>query len=185
MDEQLNWSDHIISFKSKIAPSLYAINAAKTCLAKRCLSMLYNSLILPYLSYVILLWGSTSMSTLSPLCAMQKKAVRITTHSKRNTNTDQLFASTKLLKLNYIYNFYLGMYMYCQIIKLLPISIISNITRNEDVHHYETRNRYLIHYTHIRTAQVSKIYYHTCPQFWNSLLKDIQSKFKIFLISKY
>ncbi len=192
IDEQLNWSDHIISFKSKVASSLYAINAAKTCVTKRCLLMLYNSLILPYLSYGILLWGSTSMSTLSPLCAMQKKAVRIITHSKRNTNTDQLFASTKLLKLNDIYNFYLGMHMYCQINKLLPISIISNIARNEDVHHYETRNRDLIHYTHRRTAQVSKTYHHTGPQFWNSLPKDIQNNqnlksfkrnLKTFLIS--
>ncbi len=36
IDEQLNWSDHIISFKSKIASSVYAINAAKACLTKRC-----------------------------------------------------------------------------------------------------------------------------------------------------
>ena len=46
--------------------------------------------------------------------------------------------------------------MYCQINKLLPISIISNTTRNEDVHHFKTRNGDLKHYTHRRTAQVSK-----------------------------
>ena len=61
-DEQLKWSDHILkSFKSKIASSLYAINAPKTCVIKRCLLMIYNSLILSYLSYGILLWGSASM----------------------------------------------------------------------------------------------------------------------------
>ncbi len=67
------------------------------------------------------------------------------------------------------------MYMYCQINKLLPIPIISNIARNEDVHHYQTRNRNLIYYTHRRTAQVSKTCHRTGPQFWNSLPKDIQN----------
>ena len=56
------------------------------------------------------------------------------------------------------------MYMYCQINQLLPISIISNFTRNEDVHYYETRNRDPIHYTHRRTAQISKTYHHTSPR---------------------
>ncbi len=86
------------------------------------------------------------------------------------------------------------MYMYCQINNLLPISIISNFACNEDVQHYETRNRDLIHYRHRRTAQVSKTYHHAGPQFWNSLTKDIQNNenlksFKCnlntFLISKY
>ena len=126
---------------------------------------------------------------------MQKKAVRIITHSKRNANTDQLFAATKLLKLNDIYNFYLGTYMHCQINKLLPILTVSNFARNEEVHQYETRNRDQIHYTQRYTAQVPKTYHHTGPQFWNSLpkqgyskqseLKNFKRNPKAIFISKY
>ena len=62
IDDKLNWQDHISHTKNKMSSGLYALNKSKHVLGKNHLKTLYHSLIHPYLSYGILLWGSASKS---------------------------------------------------------------------------------------------------------------------------
>ena len=73
VDEKLDWSEHISRCKLKLSSSIFAINAAKRYLTTQHLLMLYNSLVYPYLSYGVLLWGATFQTHLNKMVVMQKK----------------------------------------------------------------------------------------------------------------
>ena len=73
IDEKLKWDEHINIIKKKISKSFLAINKVKYILPKKQLSTVYYSLVFPYLTYGILLWGATCHVHLSKLSLMQKK----------------------------------------------------------------------------------------------------------------
>ena len=66
---------------------------------------LYNSLILPYLQYCSIIWASTYSSHLQPLFLLQKKALRIITHSPPIAHTYSLFNKFKILNMFNIYKY--------------------------------------------------------------------------------
>ena len=59
IDEKLKWDEHIKTVKQKINISFFAINRAKHFLKRKNLVTLYYSLVYPYLTYGITLWGAT------------------------------------------------------------------------------------------------------------------------------
>lgn len=77
IDEKVTWNDHISYVQIKLVASLYALKQTKCHLSV--LIMLYCTLIYPYLSYGIVLWGSTCNSYLKwnvVLQNMQKTSTR-------------------------------------------------------------------------------------------------------------
>ncbi len=74
IDEKMNWNKQIKHCKAKIASALYAIKAAKSVLTRKCLRMLYYTLVYPYISYGILVWGSAAKSHLRSLCHAKKSS---------------------------------------------------------------------------------------------------------------
>ena len=61
--------------------------------------MLYYSLIYPFLSYGVHVWGLTFPSFLTQLFIIQKKAIRILSFSEPKSHSEPLFKSLNLLKL--------------------------------------------------------------------------------------
>ena len=98
VDENLNWKAHIKQCKAKLACSLYALNTAKRLLNQYTRHMLYYSMIYPYLTYGVLLWGSASKTSLKPIETMQKKALRIIANTSWDAHTNILFNELKILK---------------------------------------------------------------------------------------
>ena len=76
IDENLTWSKHIDVLCTKISKNIRVLNRLKFFLPKRILLTLYNTLVLSYLNYAILTWG-TSTSQCNKLLLLQKEAVRI------------------------------------------------------------------------------------------------------------
>ena len=109
----------------------------KRYLPTKILRVLYNSLILPHIQYVILSWGSK----LSRLSKLQKRATRVITCSRFNAHTEPLFKSLKLLKLEDL--------LYLIVLKLyyklchgdLPVYITNLFTRivPGSTHDYDLR----------------------------------------------
>ena len=95
IDQHLNWNAHIQKCSNKISRTLGVMNRLNRYLPTKILRVLYDSLVLPHLQYVILSWGSK----LSRLSKLQKRAIRVVTCSKFNAHTEPLFKSLNLLKL--------------------------------------------------------------------------------------
>ena len=60
VDENLAWKPHIENVCKLCSRNLGVLNKVKYFLPKNSLYQLYCSVILPYLSYEILLWGNAS-----------------------------------------------------------------------------------------------------------------------------
>ena len=73
IDDKLKWNIHIDKVKWHISSSLFAINKIKHFAPKIILKTLYYSMVCPYLSYGITLWGATYKSSVNKLIVMQKK----------------------------------------------------------------------------------------------------------------
>ena len=82
IDDKLGWLDHINSINNKLSRSLYILNSVKNMLPNYILRQLYFTMVQPYLTYGIILWGSTYQSYLKRTVILQKKAIRyMHTHS--------------------------------------------------------------------------------------------------------
>ena len=81
IDDKLGWLDHINSINIKLSRSLYKLNSVKNMLPNYILRQLYFTMVQPYLTYGIILWGSTYQSYLKRTVILQKKAIIYTLYA--------------------------------------------------------------------------------------------------------
>ena len=113
------------------------------------LCTLYNSLILPYLQYCAIIWASTYTSHLQPLFRLQKKALRIITHSPPRAHTYSLFNKFKILNIFNIYKYQVSCFVFLHMQELLLSPLSSLFVLNSDCYQYLTRQKDSLHlHTH-------------------------------------
>ena len=98
IDENLKFKSHVSKISGVISRQIGIIGRARYLLNAQLLMLLYNSLILPYLTYCACIWGSNYRTTLQPVIVAQKRAVRLISGVPAGTHTSQLFRELKLLK---------------------------------------------------------------------------------------
>ena len=99
-DSNLTWRSHINELCLKLSKTVGILSKVRHFVDNHILVMLYHSLIYPFLTYGVHVWGLTFPSFLTPLIIIQKKAIRIITFSEPKSHSEPLFKSLKLLKLN-------------------------------------------------------------------------------------
>ena len=185
VDNKLNFSVHIKTLTSKIAKisgMLYSIshNAPGDILIN-----LYYSLVYPNLIYGILLWGDSADVYLKSLYLIQKRIVRIITHSNYLANTAPIFYRTKILRIRDIYRLYVGIYMFKQ-------QLSNSISYPS--HAYNTRYCNDAIPSFQRLAQCNKSLSYSGPKIWNSIPVSIRncssvvtfkSKYKEYLVNAF
>ena len=145
IDQKLTWGPHINFTKSKIAKGIGIICKTKSLLNTSTLVTLYNSFIYPYLNYAIEIWGDTHECYLNTLVKLQKKAVRIITKSPFLAHTQPLFEQLRILNLEKIHVYKIGIVMFKVYDNSTP-SIFSDLFKyNHTVHNYGTRQSYKFH----------------------------------------
>ena len=87
IDYRLDWKRHIDHIINKVSKGISIIYRASQKLNETALLMLYNTLILPYLSYCSEVWGRTYITNLNPLFDKQKKFIRIIGRLSRHDHT--------------------------------------------------------------------------------------------------
>jgi hypothetical protein len=141
LNQNLTRNDHIKRTSLKIARATGRINCLKHFLPKKILLTLYNSLILPHLTYGILAWGAKS----NDIAKLQKKSVRIITASKYNAHTEPLFKAHHLLKIEDIYKVYqLNFYFKWKNGNLPKYFNSFSCNTNRDTHYYRTRTTSIV-----------------------------------------
>ena len=158
LDENLTWKSHISSLAIKISKSIGIIFRSSFFLSTSSLCMLYNSMILPYLNYCNLVWGSAYKSNLQRIVILQKRVIRIVDKSYYNAHTEPIFKKLNLLKFQDIHLLHLGQFMFSFKNSILPRKFENIFTTNNQIHNYNTR-------------QLSVFY--QGPKFFNSLSPEI------------
>ena len=72
IDRNLVFRDHVSHISSKVARSLGVLHKLRICLPREILITLYNSLILPYLTYAIEVWHGAFLNVTERVFVLQK-----------------------------------------------------------------------------------------------------------------
>ena len=138
----------------------------------------------PYLTYNIIVWGSTNPSHLNPLIILQKRIVRILAGSEYLAHSTPLFLKLSILKLLDLHKYFVCMYMFDE-------------RNREDFsinHNLNTRNRNNLQPKFHRLSKTQHALSYVGPKIWNDLpcnIKSVRSlpifkrKLRNYLLSSY
>ena len=98
IDHNLSWKQQVNQVRSKISRSIGVLSKVRHLLNCKSMNILYCSLILPYLSYCVEIWGNACKTTLKPICTIQKRAMRLVNNVGFHNHTNPLFIKLKALK---------------------------------------------------------------------------------------
>jgi len=118
--DKLTWSDHINQISNKVAKSIGIINKIKHSLSKNTLTMLYYSLVYPYLTYCGLVWGKASPTTLQKIVVLQKRVIRTIHLCKYLEHTPPLFKSSKILPFCELYVYLCSIFVFKCLKNMFP-----------------------------------------------------------------
>ena len=125
IDNNFSWKHHINYIRSKMAKSIGVIGKIRYFLNYSSLYTLYCTLLTPYLTYCVEVWGNTYRSNLQPIYIMQKKAMRIVNNVGYYEHTNRLFLNSKTLKFFDLVDFKTAQIIYKARHNKLPANIQS------------------------------------------------------------
>ena len=99
IDSNLSWKYHIESICHKISKSIGIIAKIRHYVPRRVLLSVYNSLIVPYLTYGICAWGNCPLTFQRKIVALQKRALRLIYFCKSKEHTVPFFLKSNCLPL--------------------------------------------------------------------------------------
>ena len=174
IDKQLNWRDHTHFVKNKLSSGLYLLNSAKHLLTSKHLKSLYYTLLHPYLTYGIVLWGPAQSSYLHPIKIKQNKAVRCISNSKYNSNAVEIYKKLKIPQLKDIHDIELSKFMFLHATNQLPPSLMLCFSLNENIHSHNTRHRNDPHIQARNTNIMTKNFLCKGPEIWLGIPNEIK-----------
>ena len=149
VDEDLKFKSHIAKVSSLTSRNLGIISRAKYLLNKKMMILLYNALILPYLSYCLVVWGSNYEANLKPIITVQKRAIRLISGAGRISHSSPLFRELKLLKLVDLHNYQLLLILHDHLFGQLPDAMSTKFK----LHEQARPSRIVRHFDELVTAR--------------------------------
>ena len=193
IDDKLKWNKHIDFIALKLSKRLGIIGRAKNKLPESILKVLYYTLIYPYLNYCCIIWGSASTTTLTKVFNLQKRALRLITHSNYRTSSSPLYIRLEILKVTDIYKLQVLLFLHKHRNFNLPASCTHYCTVSIN-RPYEVRQKgYFCEYsfrTNVRERSIRIM----GPRLWNAIPVSLQNcksyhlfkrDIKTYLISFY
>ena len=93
IDSNLSWKYHIGHITSKISKAIGIISRLRYYVPTNTLLTIYRSLIFPYLSYGIAVWGQAAQTYVSQVLALQKRALCFIYFAPYRSHAIPLFVS--------------------------------------------------------------------------------------------
>ena len=176
LDSNLNWKSHIHELGKKISRGTGILAKIRHLVNSNILSQLYYSLIYPFLTYGLLVWGNTYQTTLIPIVSLQKRAIRIMTFSKPDEHSGPLFKQLEILKLKDLVYSYNALFMYKFHSNLLPKAYDHFFQLISSVHKYDARlaSRSSYYIKNIRTNYGKFNIQFAAATIWNNLDDNIK-----------
>ena len=172
LDECMTWETHINKIACKISCTIGTLKRLKRFVPLSVLTMLYNTLILPYINYGILVWGSN----LKRIEKVQKTAIRVITNAKYNAHTEPLFKKLSILKIHDIYKVCCLKFFYKYEHKQLPVYFDKMFDTKEASHGYDTRYKDDSQTCVPRTVSAERAVRYAVPVTLNDIPENISEK---------
>lgn len=162
----------------KLAKSISILVKSRHILDHKSLHTLYNTLILPYLSYCVEIWGNTYKTNLQPLCTLQKKAIRIINNTGHLEHTNLLFFKSHILKFIDLVKFKTAQILYKARNNLLPGNMQKMFMDRQGG--YNLRGEYNFKKFKVRTNMKSMCITVCGVSLWNGLELELKNSTNIY-----
>ena len=139
--------------------------------------MLYYSIIYPFLTYGIQVWGLTYPTYLKPVTTLQKRFIRIMTFSDPRSHSEPLLKFLRLLKFSNIIHLEILSFVYEWYHKLSLSCFVYYFNPESSIHSYNTRQSKSdnLFVKSVQTTQYGiRSLSYTGPKLWNSLSIDVK-----------
>ena len=100
IDEKLTMQNHVEMVTNKLSKLTEILNKLKFIYPQNIIITIYNSLFVSYINYGSLVRGTN----INRIFKMQKRVIRIITHSHYITHTEPLLKKLKLLKVKHMFS---------------------------------------------------------------------------------
>ena len=140
IDNNLTWKAHINHITTKISKGVGVLSCLSKELSYNILIIIYDTILLPYLTYCCITWGFTYQTYINKIFTIQKKAMRIITHSPFQCHSSPLFKKTNNLNIFQIIKYYASIFMFKKLNSTVPNVFQQNRFLSYSYHIYETRN---------------------------------------------
>ena len=174
-----------MQIKSKVSKSIGVLNRLKHLLTSKLLLMVYNSLILPYLTYCNLIWSNAYESRLIKIKVMQRKAIRIIVKAEYLAHADPLFKKLRLLKISDIGQQQISIFIYKFLKNDLPANFQNYFCSTADIHPHYTRQSSGLHILYSKTNIRKKSIKIAGPHFWNNLPLEVKQSNSLIIFKKH
>ena len=148
IDSHLNWKPHVDSIISKVSRKVGLLHRLSRFLSSAHLIPIYTAIIQSCFDYVITIWGSCHSSYLLPPQGLQNRCARICSNNfDYSIPSIDLIKNLKWLKIKERYIYFLGIFMYKYVHKLLPAELHMRFAFVKDSHSYNIRAASSYHLT--------------------------------------
>ena len=178
IDHDLSWTSHTQHVTKIVSKYNGIIRRVKPFLPLDSLVTLYNSLVLPNLSYCAIVWADKNNAHLHSLFLLQKRAIRTCTNSLWLEHTDPLFIKLNTLKIHDIHRLQLASFMFQFHYNLLPPDLLGNdfFNMGKLSHNYYTRHYHDTYIKNTNTVLAQNTAMTQGPLLWNSLSDDLKNR---------
>ena len=180
IDEHLSWNYHTNTICNKISKGIGILRRLRCELPRKILLIIYNNLILPYLSYCCIIWGFTYFSNINKLHIQQKKAVRAICNVPYNSHSLPLFRELNILTIFDLINYHTSIFMYHYCNGSLPDIFVNYFANNNHYHTYNTRNASNLSTPFYKLNICHNFLHYRAVHIWNALpdcIKDCPTIF--------
>ena len=182
IDEHLTWDHHIRYITGKIAKITGILCKARHRLNRTALRMLYNTLILPYITYCLIIWGKTYTKHIKRVQVAQNKILRIITFSGYRESAQPLFVMLNLMTVDQLYKYHTVIFMYKYTTKQLPNNFNELFTRNNQTHQYNTRQTDGYRHNMPKQTITSFSVKTQGPLIWNKCAHEIKDSKSLYIL---
>jgi len=183
IDNNLSWKYHVDYITLKISKTIGIISRIRHYVPFSTLLAIYRSLIHPYISYGLPVWGQTSKTNLNKILVLQKRVLRLMFFATNREHAIPLFLASNILPINMLYFQTISVLMHDVNNNNAPLNIVKLFTPLSAVHKYNTRavlsDKFYVQYG--RTSHLNKSFSHIGTKIWNAIPEDIcNSKKNLF-----
>ena len=140
IDKNLSWKYHIDNIAIKSSKTVGLIAKLRHHVPFCILLKIYQSLIVPYLSYGLIAWGQACKSYINKILVLQIRVLRLMYFANSRANAVPLFIDANILPLNFLYYESISNLMHDINNNIAPVNISNLFVSTSSVHSYNTRS---------------------------------------------
>lgn len=182
LDERLNWSTHIDLVCKRSTKMLGILRKVCPLIHSSAYLTLYYSFLFPYINYCNIVWAATYPTYLKKLFILQKRFLRMISHSSRYAPSAPIFSKYQLLPIDKVNVFQTCLFLHKFIYRKQDLTFNNFFISTSDVHTYQTRlcnSSLFLPFSRTSSHQFNISF--RGPKLWNKLSLSLRSMPSYFL----